>query len=255
MIDSIADSAEFELGDAFQALRRGITRARGFAIFVCVCNSKHTRQKIIDNLFATLPGAECVTIDIQDVGEDLLGYLTMHKRAQSNGPQMLIGINHFFEDNAKASDWFGHLNLSRGEWPEKVPQATIFWVDKKWLGTLLSSAPDFFDWRSDTIEFPEISEKHALILGSREWHTGVDPRLDVEDQTKRRKELQARIKSLSHSTHPKDVKAQLDWWDELAELALVSGELDEALRIRTEEQLPVYERLGEVRELRSRAVR
>jgi 5-carboxymethyl-2-hydroxymuconate isomerase len=48
-----------------------------------------------------------------------------------------------------------------------------------------------------------------------------------------------------------DVRSRAVTWGKIADVFQARGQLDEALRIRQEEELPVYERLGDVR---SRAV-
>ena len=139
--------------------------------------------------------------------------------------------------------------LGRTEWPWRVPHPVVFWLPRRLVGALTRGAPDFFDWRSDTIEVAELSSVALRPLAVRDWDFGVDPRFSREEQDERLRELQARIAATPDSVHERVCRTRLDWWDELAELKLARGQLDEALRMLTEEVLPVFERLGDLRSL------
>ncbi|NKN32516.1 tetratricopeptide repeat protein [Marichromatium bheemlicum] len=164
------------------------------------------------------------------------------------GPVMIVGLETQLVDEKRTERLSNALNLSRGDWPRRVPVAVVIWLPRRLLGRLTASAPDFFDWRSDTLDFPELTTDQTRTVAPRDWQWGIDPRLTREEQDERVQELQARLATTGDNDDERICRHRLEWWDELAELKRVRGDLDEALRIRTEEQLPVFERLGDVRE-------
>ena len=76
----------------------------------------------------------------------------------------------------------------------------------------------------------------------------TDP-FSAEERDERLRELRSRIAAVAGATDEVIVRQRLAWWDEVAELEKLHGELDEALRIHEQEELPVLERLGDVQSL------
>jgi len=217
-------------------------RSDGFAIFVCTCDSRALRDELITNLSASMP-TPVHRLDV--VGEDPLNEI-VESVPDDGGSVMLVGLEAPLGQPDRTARLVERLNLRREQWPEQIRRPVVFWVTGRLLGHLTNGAPDFFDWRSDTIDFPD-TVVPAAVLGDRRWEYGVDPRLSSEERGERRKELESRIRVAEGASDPRVLSNLATWWDELAEILLVQGQLEEALRIRREEQLPVYERLGDVR--------
>ena len=243
---SAASSRAEQAGEAFRALRRGLCRSHGFSLHLCVCDSPAARDELIANLAASMPAVPLHRVEIKDQDDDILDRVQQATADEPFGAVMVVGLDRALDHFDLARRLLDGLNLRRAEWPRVVPQPVAFWVARGHLGALTRGAPDFFDWRSDTIEFPELARAEILPLANREWHYGVDPRLSAGDQQERVQELKARLASSAGTDAEDVVRKRLEWWDELAELLRFRGQLDEAVRIRTEEQLPVYERLGDV---------
>jgi hypothetical protein len=243
---SVAESALERAAAAFRALRRGITRSRGFSLHLCICDAPATRDRFIADLADSLPALDLIRFEVPDGDDDLLEGVVRALTGNRSGPVMIVGIERALADPARAPGLLSGLNLGRTEWPWRVPHPVVFWLPRRLVGALTRGAPDFFDWRSDTIEVPELSSVALRPLAVRDWDFGVDPRFSREEQDERLRELQARIAATPDSGHERVCRTRLDWWDELSELKLARGQLDEALRIRTEEQLPVFERRVEV---------
>ncbi len=245
---SVAESAVEQAGEAFRALRRGIVRSRGFSLHICACDAPASRDQFIANLAASMPAVTLHRVELAGTDDDALDAVVKVLENGSPGPVMVVGTERALADDAHAQRLLSGLNLRRAEWPARVPHPVIFWLPRRFLGLLTIGAPDFFDWRSDTIEFPELSSDDVRPLAHRDWKFGVDPRFSAQEREERLRELKARIAASRGSDDENVVRNCLEWWDEVAELELVRGGIDEALRIRTEEQLPVFERLGDVRE-------
>jgi len=160
---------------------------------------------------------------------------------------MVVGLEAALDEGKEPSPILAALNVRRRDWPE-LGQPVVFWVPERVVGQLLRCAPDFFDWRSDTLFFPAVDRMELRPLGERTWRAGVDPRLSAVGRRARLKELSSRVRLHEESDDPVILRATAGWWDEMAEHLWLLGELDEALRIRREEEIPVYEKLGDVRE-------
>ncbi len=235
-----------QAGDAFRALRRAIVRSRGFSLQVCTCDAPATRDQLIDNLAASLPALTLHRIELPDPAEQ--DPLAAVAALAPPGPVMIVGLECLLADEARAERLLSALNLSRGDWPLRLSAPVVVWLPRRLMGRLTAGAPDFFDWRGDSLDFPELTSDQTRPFAVRDWEWGVDPRLTREEQDERLRELKARLAATRDTEDERVIRRRLEWWDELAELNRICGNLDEALRIRTEEQLPVYERLGDVRE-------
>jgi len=246
-LNASANPSPVELaGDAFRALRRAIVRSRGFSLLLCTCDAPATRDALIANLAASLPGLALHRIQLPDPAEQ--EPLEAVAALQPPGPVMIVGLEPLLADEDRAERLLTALNLSRGDWPSRVPVPVVVWIPRRLLALLTADAPDFFDWRSDILDFPELTADQARPFAVRDWMYGVDPRLTREEQDTRVQELEARIAATLDGDDESVCRRRLEWWDELAELRTIRGDIDEALRIRTEEELPVYEKLGDVRE-------
>jgi len=233
-----------------QALRRGLARSDGFGLFLAVCDNPVTRDGLIGVVGDSMPGRNIQTVKLAPETLDALAAIRESIGARPGGPVMLVGVEEAVDPGAASHPLLASLNLNRPEWPS-LGQPVVFWVPERLVGLLLREAPDFFDWRSDTLYFPEVAATQFRVLGERAWPFGADPNLAADDRRRRVAELLARIAASRGSDDPVALRASARWWDEVADNVTLLGDVDEALRIRQQEQLPVYERLGDVR---SRAV-
>ena len=247
--EAATDTAAEVAGDALRLLRRSLQRSRGFALLLCVCELPTARNQFIANLSSAMPDVELITVDASDAGQDLLEALAAHVTDARPRAFMVVVADALLADPASAQRFLDTLNLRRAEWPHRVPHPVAFWLPRRHLGEVTRGAPDFFDWRSDTIDFPEVPDTALRPLGIREWKFGVDPRFSLEERNERLRELRSRIAAVADSTDEVIVRQRLAWWDEVADLEQVRGELDEALRIREREELPSYQRLGDDRDI------
>lgn len=246
MSASVAEPPIAGAGSALRALRRGITRSRGFSLHVCSFAGPGTRDRLIAELAASLPTRRIHRLDPSTLDDDLLVAADRLVEA-TPGPVMIVGVEQVLAAPQGADAFLSQLNLQRGEWPRRVPHPVVFWVPRPLLGRLTRGAPDFFDWRSDTLDFPDLTEHQFRPFSQRDWRYGIDPRLTAEERAQRILELEARLAAAQGSDDERLLRRQLEWWDELAELRLTMGDPNEALRIRTEQQLPACRRIGDLR--------
>jgi tetratricopeptide (TPR) repeat protein len=146
-----------------------------------------------------------------------------------------------------AESWFDSarweaFNVRREAVTGGAPLRLVLWLTAAQIKDFAIAAPDLWAWRSGVFSFRSGSgsiERTARSTGPL--------RLPLPAAARRIGELRAWLDSVP----PPEDETKASLLDELATLLANIGELDEALRIRREETLPVIEKLGDVR---SRAV-
>ena len=235
--------------DALRTLARGVTRARAFALFFAVCNKPWERDQLIAMLAKALPGTSMHRVELTAQTTDVLAEICL-QAPQPQGPVLVVGLEQAVPSDTPHHEVLAALNLQRPQWPARLPYPVIFWVPQYVLGFLEREAPDFFDWRSDTISFPDLAKEEVDHLRRFVWNPAVDGSLNVEARQARTQELRARLEQSPPSDDPVARSAQAGWLRELGTLLAFSGDWEQALA-KLQEALAIYEALGDKR---SRAV-
>ena len=220
-------------GESLRALRRGLQRAEGFALFVAVCNSPADRDRFIERLAESMPGVELVRVVLDAGTRDPLHDVLRQTGPEPKGPVMLVGLERAVPSSEKNHPVLWALNLSREHWPEKIAQPVVLWIPEYLLGLLGPEAPDFLSWRSDTIHFPPLSGAAGRLLESRSWAGGTDGRMSAPDRRERIRELQSRLATHGPSDDPVVEAARSFWMTELGNHYHLLGELAEAERMHS----------------------
>ncbi|MFH0981098.1 MAG: tetratricopeptide repeat protein [Planctomycetota bacterium] len=213
-------------------------RTQGFGLFVAVCNRPVDRARLIEHLAESMPGIAVQTVslsaDTADPLEETLGRLDPNVA----GPVMLVGLENAVPSTVKDHPVLHALNLRRQEWPEKLPRPVVFWVPEYLLGLLGREAPDFLDWRNDTVHFDTVTERDLLPFRSAEWAGGLDEYLPTAARRERIRELRSRLAVAPRTDDPAVLAAHADWMDEignhhrhLAEFSQAKQMYEEALEI------------------------
>ncbi len=147
----------------------------------------------------------------------------------------LTGGESWFDD----ARWQA-FNIRREAIAQGVPLRLIFWLTTAPISRLAQLAPDLWAWRGGIFSFVVAIVPNLEVPVAR--NDPVDPRSMVE-----RSKRIATLRTYLQSEPPPADDIRLPLLDEMAGLYSSIGELDEALRIREKEELPVYEKLGDVR--------
>jgi len=132
------------------------------------------------------------------------------------------------------------LNIRREAIAERAPARLLLWLTPEQVSRLPDLAPDLWAWRSGVFAFEAAPDEPRPA--PERFDAAIDNR-SLAQRSRRIAELRA---YLAEDPPPPD-DLRLPLLDELATLYEDLGEWDKALRIRREEELPVYERLGDVR--------
>jgi len=159
---------------------------------------------------------------------DILGEVAQQLSEGPSGPIMLTGLEQSVPSGRKDHPILEKLNLSRPQWPRRVARPVVFWIPDYLLGLLGRFAPDFLDWRSDTVHFPTLSENGIADFERMAISGGMDDSLPLELRMERVEELQSRIRGHAASSDPVTQSATVDWWLELANHVGALGRFHEA---------------------------
>ena len=217
-------------------------RSEGFAIFLAKANAPARRKEIIAALTDTLPNRPPHIVEIKPDTVDLLAEVQTQVGAVT-GPVHLLNLEQAIPSPAEQHPILQNLNLRRPDWPVAVPQPVVFWSAEYLLGLLLRQAPDFFDWRSGSIFFPEETTSVSLALQDATWEGGLEGSMPADARRERIAELESRIAGYTGTNDPAVLPALTDWLNELGIHSVLLGDLDRAEE-NFRQVLAINEQLG-----------
>jgi len=158
-----------------------------------------------------------------------------------------LAVSHSVVHFIGGESWFNdtrldNFNLRREAIAQSLALRLLLWLDETTVRRFAQHAPDWWAWRGGVFSFCVMHR--AIPIESPTPQLGP---IDTRSLAKRSRRISELHAFLNTEPPPPDEIA-LPLWGELAGLYFRLGEWDKALHIRTEEQLPVYERLGDVRQ-------
>jgi tetratricopeptide (TPR) repeat protein len=157
-------------------------------------------------------------------------------------PVMVLGLEASNQSSMSYHPVLQALNLGRAEWPVKLPRPVVFWLPEYLLSLLGREAPDFLDWRSDTLFFRTSLREDLRAFDSGLWISGVGENMSLSDRLDRMERLRQRLEGRDGSQDDFLWGARLSWLVEMAYHDLLLGNLEEAEKahrraLQMEEQL------------------
>lgn len=216
--------------EPLRTLRRGLERARGFALFIAVAANPAQRQRLIDHLQEACPAHRFHTVAIRPDTTDILEEV-LKQAPTPDGPIMVVGLENAMPYDTPDHPVLANLNLRRPEWRERIPQPVVFWITPYLLGNLGRHAPDFLDWRSDTVHFPNIHPDDLRPLFAEAWRGGIDTSLPVTARLERIRDLESRIAGQSESVDPAVQRIVAQWKHELGTHYQMLGRFEDSIRV------------------------
>ncbi len=148
--------------------------------------------------------------------------------------------------------WLDHariesFNIRREAFAQIGPMKLLLWLTAAKIKELATAAPDLWAWRGSAIFQFQRTPHDAIVRKSTEmpYASRVMPTVDTRTLNQRGQRIVELRALLKEAAIPDEARGLL--LDEWAGLHESLGQLDEALRIRVEDELPVYEKLGDVR--------
>jgi tetratricopeptide (TPR) repeat protein len=256
-----------------------------FSLSIAVCNSPALRDRLIDQVRAQRPDVE--RVDLAAGLIDVYGFVKEHAQPGQSCGLMVTGLEASVSSRDTDNLTLRSLNASRDLWEPQFPRPIVFWLPEYAARELTTEAIDFtrylshrFGFTDDAFVLPPVdrslpgaswmmanqlssSEKRSRIgeLQSRlaaadrtnprilpnltNWTQELAYLLAMAGETQAAEQVCRDLLPLARS-HP-DEPASALLWGMIADILQTRGELEEALRIRCVEELPVYERLGYMR--------
>jgi tetratricopeptide (TPR) repeat protein len=239
-----------EHGEEFQRLVKTLRHGPQTHLFLLAFTDVPYRDQVRARLDALLAedGQRVATIRLDDTAYPDFARLELDLcRLAEAGHQAVhvLGGEGWFQPERHPERW-ETFNIRREAIFHGARTHLLFWLAAAAIAPCAERAPDLWSWRAGVYDFATPMEPAPPPLLAPPERGPIDPRTLAE----RRRRI-AEIKTWLAATPPPEEEIRLPLLDELAKLLESLGEYDEALRIRREEELPVYERLGDAR---SRAV-
>lgn len=267
--------------DEFERLLRAIRSGGGFRLMPAQYNLPQYRDDIVDRLRHLVENNRVLHVDRENPENFERLHSRMAETAGGAAALHLFGLGYWQAVSEK--EWLPAMNHRRESIARDCPVPVVFWLSGRLIKELALQAPDMWAWRAGVFDFSVKAEAEARPYAPEDATFLTAP--ERERRRKRISELEAFLKSKKdiapglrasllrekgdlHETlgEPADAlgcyesalilyQSQKDEMNtaetsgRIADIHQARGELDEALRIRREEELPVFERLGDVRSL------
>ena len=262
-----------EHSGVFGRLKRALTGRASFTLcfltFSDTAYRDHAAQFFCGSLHADAPVAVDPAARIST--EDLFLRLGA---GDTGNPAQLVGIEHWPEG---LDDLLGRLNHRREALAERCPRPLLFWVPALAVAKVATRAADLWAWRLGVFDFalPKEHGAPSLVHGHvNEDRVSVDVRearieelrtylaacpswqvLDVDmaielgdllDTSGAATEAEATYRRAEETLRTlDDPRRTAIAWGRIANMLQSRGELDDALAIRREKEIPVFETLGD----------
>lgn len=209
-----------------------------FQFILCEIRDEPLRDRLIATINEAAATQELKSINL-DAGEfqpdDELGKLEARLEALAQ-EYTLIHLRGF--DRWLTCERWQALNIRRDAIAERCRARLLWWLTPESVRQCALEAPDLWAWRSGVYEFSPAAP--ATLPAQVDFPSAIDNR-SLPERARRISQIRAWLEQ-----SPPD-ELRLPLLDELARLLTDFGELDEAQRIYIDEQLPLCERLGDVR--------
>ncbi|WP_442776270.1 tetratricopeptide repeat protein [Sphaerotilus montanus] len=231
----------------FQRLAKSLIHGPQFQLLIVDCRDERLRAKVLESLAliqqqAGLRGAELVLDDsvgdVQALEARLVALAAEHEVIH------VLGANHWMD----AGRWES-FNLLRERLSTVARVRLLFWLKSESISLVAKHAPDVWAWRSGIYVF----ELNGLILEKADWlaHARLSANqmaksFDVRSMRECFQRI-AQLRSLLAAIPQAADDIRVPLLDELATLLTRFGDTEGALKIRIEEQLPLYKKLGNLR--------
>lgn len=222
-----------------------------WGLFVLQFEHFQLRERIADAIEQLVPASVRVVADDTAHKDWPALEAALADSAQSAGLIQLFGLEHWLDPSAPPRVAEARLrawNIRREAFAREVPVPLLCWLLPEQIRLLATFAPDLWSWRGGVLRFLDAATSlPSATLRPQPaswWLSGIDNRT-MEQRHARMHELQNR---LAQPEQAQDSALLASMAGELAELCESVGDLDQALALRTQTELPAWERLGDVHE-------
>ena len=236
-----ATSLQPEHVDDFQRLVKNLRVGNQFQLLFAEFNDVAYRKTIVDAIDSVLLVADIKVAHLHLDRAELPTFAALEEALRhlsaSHGAIHIFGEESSFDD----TQW-QEFNIRREVIAHDISARLIFWITEASLKKMISLAPDLWAWRGGVFSFERHAQAGIASVPLVRPMQAFDNR-PLHEASKRVAVIRQHL-----NQQPALLDAlRLPLLDEMAMIFFRMGNLDEALRIRREEELPVYEKLGDVR--------
>ena len=262
-----------EHSGAFLRLKRALTGRASFTLCFLTFSDTSYRDHAAQFFRGRLQADAPVAIDPRvHVGTEAL-FLRLGAGSAAS-PAQLVGVEHWPEG---LDDFLGRLNHRREALADRCPRPLLFWIPSLTVAMVATRAADLWAWRSGVFDFtlpkdrhvPRLAHGHfdenhasAERLASRvaelrdylaarpRWQTAdVDLAIelgDLLDTSGAARQAEATYQKAEEALRNlDDPRRSAIAWGRIANMLQGRGRLDEALSIRLDKELPVFQAIGD----------
>jgi len=278
--DPIADHVSEAHAAEFERIIRAVDSTRRFRLLFAQFNQQYFRDSYIQRLKAYYEHSGILYVARENPVDASQLRARLRELAQSHRMIHVVECDSWQVEQRVA--WLRHLNAQRELIAQDCPAVLLFWLTETLLKQLALQAPDLWSWRSGVFDFSVVAQMETLPLRSQP----TELMASTEEKHRRQQrltELQHYLQTASISTELRAsllleqgdlhqaigelneamacFQASLQLYRQLNDAANIAelldrtagilqarGELDEALRIRQQEILPICKRLGNERD-------
>jgi len=231
--------------DEFERLAKTLVHGPEFQIVLIDCESETDREALIAAVDDVARAVKLRTAKLP-IGGRVADAAGLERRLRRQAAQSsiihVLGAKAWFSPGRWAD-----FNQRRERIARDARARLLLWLDGSALRDLSIYAPDIWAWRSGVYTFGLVSAVAVEAEFTLSWRTSRVPISGVDNRSlSERRERVAQLRSMLASA-PSQSELRLPLINELAELHFGLGELDQALRVRREEELPALEQLGNAR--------
>ncbi len=232
----------------FQRLIKDLRYGGQFQLLIVEFNDWNVREDLIRYIDKVLEQAGMTAGRVELNSADYPNVATMEaelvRLAVSHSVVHLIGGESWFNDTR-----LDNFNLRREAIAQSLAVRLVLWLDAATVRRFAQLAPDWWAWRGGVFSF---CVSH-LGLPAKFPTPQLGP-IDNRSLAKRSRRI-SELRTFLDSDPPPPDELALPLWDELAGLYYDLGVWDQALSIRKGKQLPISERLCNMRyDVREKAV-
>lgn len=222
----------------FRRLLRTLVYGPDFQFVFCECTDQLLRDRLIAQIDDVLRGLKqsvtTVRLDSDSPADHLALEEALTQASESHEVVHVLGLSSWW-----TADRIAGLNVRREAIAQKARSRLVFWFSEEALGRLITGAPDLWSWRTASAYAFDAN----AVSAPKDLRPIPNGDIDNRSLDVRRR----RISELSEWTKDRSVDEELkaSLLAELAELLANAGDMEEALRIREDELLPFYKRIGD----------
>jgi tetratricopeptide (TPR) repeat protein len=221
----------------FNRLVKVLRYGSRFQFLLAECNDDLYRDLLIAKLNDVLAeeGMQAARLNVSRQTYSNFAALETEMRRLAADHQALhiVDQHHWFD-----AEQLEAFNIRREAVAQVVPIRLIFWLATDTIKLLALQATDLWTWRGGVFSFA--TQGHMEISEPPQFMNDIDNRT----QAQRSKRI-AELHSYLNMQPPLPDDLILPLFDELAGLLKSLGDFDEALRIRREDALPRYRKMGD----------